>query len=61
MKYLMGIDLGTSSLKTILMDENGSVITVANRSYQFDSPHPGYAEQHPDVWWDACVKTIQEF
>jgi len=60
MKYLMGIDLGTSSLKTILMDENGSVITVANRSYQFDSPHPGYAEQHPDVWWDACVKTIQE-
>ena len=59
MAYLMGIDLGTSSLKTIITDESGHVAAEAAWAYQFDSPHGGYSEQDPGVWWDACVKTIR--
>lgn len=58
--YLMGIDLGTSSLKTILMRSDGVVVASAASSYQFDSPKPGYSEQDPEVWWKACVTTIRE-
>jgi len=60
MTYLMGIDLGTSSLKTIIIDESGTVKALKSRTYQFDSPHVGYAEQHPDVWWNACCETVRE-
>ncbi len=55
----MGIDLGTSSLKTLITDERGTVVAEAAQAYQFDSPHGGYSEQDPEVWWDACVKTIR--
>ncbi len=58
MAYLMGIDLGTSSLKTVIIDETGSVIASKSADYQFDSPHPGFAEQDPDVWWRACIQTV---
>ncbi len=59
MAYLMGIDLGTSSLKTIVVDESGRVAAECAQAYQFDSPRGGYSEQDPQVWWDACVKTIR--
>jgi len=57
---LMGIDLGTSGLKTIIMDETGEVKALSKRSYVFDSPHSGYAEHDPEAWWNACAGTIQE-
>ena len=60
MAYLMGIDLGTSSLKTLVADEDGHVVAEASQAYQFDSPHGGYSEQDPEVWWDACVRTIRK-
>ncbi|MBU9726352.1 xylulokinase [Diplocloster modestus] len=60
MSYLMGIDLGTSSLKTLIMDESGHVKSISARSYQFDSPHNGYAEQDPGQWWQACCETTAE-
>ncbi|MEG1650249.1 MAG: xylulokinase [Oscillospiraceae bacterium] len=60
MAYLMGIDIGTSSLKTIIIDECGNVKSISARSYQYDSPHAGYAEQDPEVWWRACVETVRE-
>jgi len=56
----MGIDLGTSSLKTLLMDEDGRVKAICAQDYQFDSPLNGYAEQDPEVWWKACVKTVRD-
>lgn len=59
MKYLLGIDLGTSSLKSLLIDYTGTVIAIESKDYQFDSPHPGYAEQDPEVWWKACVETVR--
>ena len=55
----MGIDLGTSSIKTLVMDEDGDIRAVCSRDYQFHSPHNGYAEQDPEEWWAACVETIR--
>lgn len=60
MGYLMGIDLGTSSLKVIIIDSAGNLKALSARQYQFDSPYNGYAEQQPEVWWDACCQSIQE-
>lgn len=60
MAYLMGIDLGTSSLKTIIIDESGNVKALAARPYQFASPHGGYAEHDPRRWWEACCETVRE-
>jgi len=60
MKYLLGIDLGTSSLKSILIDTEGQVKAIASKSYQFLSPINGYAEHDPEEWWRACCNTIQE-
>lgn len=60
MAYLMGIDLGTSSLKTLIMDEDGQIKAVCASDYQFASPHNGYAEHDPKEWWDACCLTIRQ-
>ncbi len=58
MSYLLGIDLGTSGLKTILTNSDGQIIGSAYCAYQFDAPRSGYAEQDPEVWWDACKTTV---
>lgn len=60
MAYLIGIDVGTSSLKTLIMSENGDIAAVASRNYHIDSPQAGYAQQHPAVWWNACKETISQ-
>lgn len=59
MAYTMGIDLGTSSLKTVVIDENGILQAVASRGYQFQSPCSNFAEHDPEEWWGACVYTIK--
>ena len=59
MSYLLGIDLGTSSLKTIVLTRGGIILASDAVDYQFDSPVQGYAEQDPQVWWDACIRTIR--
>lgn len=60
MGYLLGIDLGTSSLKAMLISEDGVLAGLASRSYQFASPHSDYAEQDPQEWWEACIATVRE-
>lgn len=56
----MGIDLGTSSLKTIVIEEDGTVRGLASQNYQFYSPYNNYAEHEPEEWWNACVATIKK-
>jgi xylulokinase len=60
MPHMMGIDLGTSSLKVIIMDQSGTIRAQSSRSYLFDSPSGGYAEQDPETWWAACRECIRE-
>ena len=60
MSYLLGIDLGTSSLKSMLISEDGQMAALSARSYQFASPRNGFAEHDPDEWWQACAETVKE-
>ncbi|MBC1973880.1 xylulokinase [Listeria booriae] len=58
MSYVLGIDLGTSSLKGILMNKTGQVIAEASAEYDIDSPAPGFSEQHPEYWVVACEEVL---
>ncbi len=60
MSYFLGIDIGTSSTKSVLLNESGDVVTLGQHVYDFDTPQPGWAEQEPEVWWNAAKTTIQE-
>ena len=49
----LGIDIGTSAVKIILMNEAGEISATASYGLQVDRPHPGYSEQDPKSWWQA--------
>nr|WP_244266992.1 MULTISPECIES: xylulokinase [Moorella] len=57
-RFLLGIDVGTSGCKSILVDEEGSVIAKSVAEYPLYTPYPGWAEQEPEDWWRATVATI---
>ncbi len=59
MKYLIGIDVGTSGTKAVLIDERGRSMAEATVEYGMDTPRPGWAEQHPEMWWRAGRKAIR--
>ncbi len=60
MRYLIGIDIGTSATKTILMDEQGKVLAQASMAYPMEQPQNGWAEQNPEDWVRASVETIKK-
>ncbi|CAG9256481.1 Xylulose kinase [Burkholderia diffusa] len=53
---LLGIDLGTGSVKLVMLDADGVERAVASEPYALSSPQPGWAEITPDVWWQALVR-----
>jgi xylulokinase len=55
---LLGIDLGTSSVKVAVMGEDGSLKESASAGYPLDSPHPGWAETDPGAWWLATRNAV---
>lgn len=59
-KYFIGIDLGTSSLKAIIVNREGKIVARARRSYPIYSPHPGWAEQDPEQWWGATCQAVED-
>lgn len=59
MKYLLGIDIGTSGTKTVLFDSGLNVIFSANFDYALYQPQNGWAEQNPEDWADATLKGIK--
>lgn len=60
MKYLIGVDVGTSATKTVLFDEDGAVAASASREYPLYQPENGWAEQRPEDWRDAVLATLKE-
>jgi xylulokinase len=58
-KYFIGIDLGTSSAKSILMDSEGKVAAQAQYKYGIHIPETGWAEQPPELWWNGVAGTIK--
>ncbi|RQS86390.1 xylulokinase [Burkholderia seminalis] len=53
---LLGIDLGTGSIKLVTLDADGVERAVASEPYALSSPQPGWAEIAPDTWWQALVR-----
>jgi xylulokinase len=60
MSHYLGIDIGTSGTKTLLIDVDGRVLAEANAGYPLAQPRPGWTEQDPEDWWKATVKTVRE-
>lgn len=60
MGYLIGIDIGTSGTKTLLVDETGHKIASASVEYPLYTPRPLWAEQEPADWWNATVESIRQ-
>jgi xylulokinase len=56
----IGIDLGSSRVKLLALDEDGSSLGVTMASYATESRKPGYAEQNPERWWDALRLAMSE-
>lgn len=59
MKY-MGIDLGTSSMKLLLMDEKGAIVNTVTKEYPLEFPHPGWSQQNPADWEQALLEGVPE-
>ena len=59
MKYYIGADLGTSSLKLLLCDKEGNIFASATESYAVSYPHPSWSEQDPKDWWSAFVRGVR--
>ena len=56
---LLGVDLGTSSVKTALVTASGRVVSSGSAAYPILRPQPGYAEQDPQAWWHAVCAAVQ--
>ena len=56
----IGIDLGTSAVKLLLVGADGSVLRTVSKEYPLCFPRPGWSEQAPSDWWDACVEGVRE-
>ena len=56
----IGVDLGTSAVKLLLMDEKGEIKNVISREYPLFFPHPGWSEQNPEDWKKAVLEGIPE-
>lgn len=59
MDYLIGLDVGTSGAKAILLNTKGKVIATASSAYDFQTPHPLWAEQDPEVWWKGTIRAFR--
>ncbi len=57
---LVGIDLGTSSVKCVVIDARGKLLGVAAREYGVDTPRPGWAEQDPETWVTAALDATRQ-
>src|SRR4030042_363089 len=60
MRYLLCIDIGTSSTRALLIDENSKLIASSTSEYELITPKPGWAEQIPDDWWTASINAIKD-
>ena len=56
----VGIDLGTSAVKLLLMDASGKIEKIVSREYPLSFPHPGWSEQNPEDWYDKSLDGLRE-
>lgn len=58
--YYIGVDLGTSSVKLLLMDDDGNIVNTVTKEYPISFPKPGWSEQNPTDWYEKTVEGIKE-
>ena len=58
--FFIGVDLGTSAVKLLLMDENGKIEKIVSKEYPLYFPHPGWSEQKPEDWFAQSMAGIKE-
>lgn len=56
----IGIDLGTSAVKLLLMDETGKIHNIVSKEYPISFPHPGWSEQNPEDWFAESMEGMKE-
>lgn len=56
----IGVDLGTSAVKLLLMDEEGNIKKIVSKEYPLYFPHPGWSEQKPEDWLEKTIEGIKE-
>ena len=60
MKYLLGVDVGTTGTKSLLFSEDGGLLGHAYRGYETKTPGVSRSEQNAEDWWQAVVQTVRE-
>lgn len=60
MRCTLGVDIGTSSSKGVLVAADGSILATATRAHDVDRPHTGWVEMDGGIWWDEFVAIAQE-
>jgi xylulokinase len=58
LSFFLGIDLGTSSVKSVLVDENEQIVGTRSVPLEVRRPAPGFAEQDPNDWWEATLASL---
>ena len=56
----VGIDLGTSAVKLLLMDQGGTIHKIVSKEYPLYFPHPGWSEQNPQDWFEKTMEGMKE-
>lgn len=56
----LGIDLGTGSIKVLLMDREGEIRAVHSQTYRYETPQRGWAEMDPALWWQGLKTVLQQ-
>jgi xylulokinase len=57
-QQLIGIDAGTTGLKVLVIEPDGKFAGQATAPYEVERPQPGWTEQRPERWWEACVEAL---
>ena len=55
----LGIDIGTSSVKAVLVDEHHRIVAQSSDALTVSRPQPGFSEQDPESWWRATVTAVR--
>ena len=58
--FYIGVDLGTSAVKLLLMEGNGKIANIVSKEYPLYFPNPGWSEQKPEDWWEAVKTGLKE-
>ncbi|WP_314057633.1 xylulokinase [Shuttleworthella satelles] len=58
--YYIGVDLGTSAVKLLLMEEDGRILNMVSREYPISFPRPSWSEQKPEDWWQQTREGIRD-